>query len=215
MDDEAILIRSARSGDREAFGRLVQLYQRPVFSLAYRMLGSAPDAEDAAQESFLRAYRALGGYDSGRAFSTWLLSIAAHHCIDRIRRKRMHELSLDAVPQDCWRSASDAGPEASVERRAEAERVGRCLAALPEDYRLVVVLRYWHDMGYADIARILGESESAVKSRLHRARLRLAELLPAADGRGEAPRPRSSDGSSHADGGDGEVSKWSANARAI
>jgi len=175
VDEEAVLIERARSGDREAFGQLVERYQRPVFSLSYRMLGSAADAEDAAQESFLKAYRGLRAYDASRAFSTWLLSIAAHHCIDRIRRRHIREVPLDAVA--AWQSAAELGPQASAERVAEANAVRAGLALLPEEYRVVVVLRYWHELGYAEIADILGESESAVKSRLHRARQRLAECL--------------------------------------
>lgn len=179
------LVHAARNGDRQAFGRLVDLYQRPVFSLAYRMLGNAADAEDAAQEAFLRAFRSLGGYDASRAFSTWILSIAAHYCIDRIRRRRMTEVSLDAVAPPRWQASPLADPETRADRAAEAERVRAGLAALPEEYRVVVILRYWHDMGYCEIAAILGESESAVKSRLHRARRRLAEYLPARDVSGD------------------------------
>jgi RNA polymerase sigma-70 factor (ECF subfamily) len=196
------LVHAARNGDRQAFGRLVDLYQRSVYSLAYRMLGNATDAEDAAQEAFLRAFRSLGGYDASRAFSTWILSIAAHYCIDRIRRRRMTEVSLDAVAPLRWNPPAQADPEARVDRAADAERVRAGLAALPEDYRAVVILRYWHDMGYGEIAAILGESESAIKSRLHRARRRLAEFLPAgegqADSRAEGSRAEPADGARRA-----------------
>jgi RNA polymerase sigma-70 factor (ECF subfamily) len=208
VQDEAEFVRAARAGDRDAFGRLVESYQRPVFSLAYRMLGSALEAEDAAQEAFLRAYRALGSYDASRPFSTWLLSITAHHCIDRIRRRRMQEVSLEALPACRAELSLDGNPEATAERDGEAERVRCGLASLPEGYRVVVVLRYWHDLGYGEIAGILGESESAVKSRLHRARRRLAEFLPeAAPAASGAPGAPGGPGAAADDGrhGDGQA----------
>ena len=130
-------------------------------------------------ERVFAAYRALSAYDTGRPFSTWLLSIAAHHCIDRIRRRRMHEVSLDALPP--WRqlAAQTPDPEDVAVYQDHSRRVRQYLQLLPEDYRLVVVLRYWHDFGYAEIAALTGESESAIKSRLHRARRQLAEHMTA------------------------------------
>ena len=179
MDQEAIWVQEARAGDRAAFARLVERFQRPVYNLAYRMLGNPHDAEDAAQEAFLKAYRALSGYDPRRSFSTWLLSITAHHCIDRLRRKRLQQVSLDGLPP--WRQLSAETPDVqrALEREDEGDRIRALLQHLPEDYRLVLVLRYWHDLGYSEIAETTGESVSAVKSRLHRARKRMAELLAA------------------------------------
>jgi len=188
--DENACVLAARSGDHGAFGALVTRYERPVYNLALRMLGRAEDAEDACQEAFLKAYRALSAYDTGRPFSTWLLSIAAHHCIDRIRRRRMREVSLDALPP--WRqlAAQTPDPEDEAVYQDHSTRIRRVLQHLPEDYRLVVVLRYWHDFGYAEIAALTGESESAIKSRLHRARRQLAEHLagvePSALGEGSS-----------------------------
>lgn len=178
MTTEVALVRAARDGDHQAFAALVERYQRPVFSLAYRMLGDGDDAEEAAQEAFLRVYRALGAYDFRRPFSTWLLSIAAHHCIDRLRRRPARPVvAIDALAP--WQQlASDAvDPEEDAIRSDEADRVQAGLNRLPADYRVVLILRYWHDFGYADIAALLGSTESAVKSRLHRAREQLAELL--------------------------------------
>jgi RNA polymerase sigma-70 factor (ECF subfamily) len=177
MDSEAAWRDAALAGDRTAFAKLVDHYQRPVYNFTYRMLGNRGDAEDATQEVFLRAYRALGTYDRKRPFSTWLLSIAAHYCIDRLRRRRNREVSLDGLPTWRWVPAEAVDPQRAAERSDEGDRVRRLLDDLPEDYRLVVVLRYWHDLGYAEIASVIGESESAVKSRLHRARRRLGASL--------------------------------------
>jgi RNA polymerase sigma-70 factor, ECF subfamily len=176
MTTEADLVSAARDGDRQAFAGLVERYGRPIYSLAYRMLGNAEDAEDAAQETFLRAYRSLRAYDFRRPFSTWMLSIAAHHCIDCLRRRRA-VVSLDDAPS--WRQVPSDGidPDRAAEDADEAERIEAGLLALPDDYRLVLVLRYWHDLGYSDMASVFGETESAIKSRLHRARRQLADVL--------------------------------------
>jgi RNA polymerase sigma-70 factor (ECF subfamily) len=190
VSPEQALVLAAGQGDRAAFAALVAMYQRPVFSLCFRMLGNMSDAEDAAQETFLKAYRALARYDPERSFSTWLLSIAAHYCIDRIRRRPGRELSLDALPP--WRSrpADVEDPERSAIAADEAGRIAGLLQLLPPDYRAVLVLRYWHDLGYEEIAAVLGDTESAIKSRLHRARRQLAAVMAEGPTPGETDRPR-------------------------
>jgi len=193
IEPETALVQAARQGDRGAFGQLVDAFQRPVYSLAFRMLGSADDAEDAAQESFLKAYRAMGSYDPARSFSTWLLSITAHHCIDRIRRRRPEPVSLDDLPP--WRefAAPAVDPERAAIAADRASWMSGLLGHLSEADRLVLVLRYWHDLGYQEIAEMTETSEAAVKSRLHRARRQLAEMMspqattPESDGRTAAP----------------------------
>lgn len=177
MSPESTMVSAARAGDHEAFSRLVALYQRPVYSLCYRMLGNVHDAEDAAQDTFLKSYRALGSYDAERSFSTWLLSIAAHNCIDRLRRRRENLLSLDALPHWRHKPADGPDPERAALERDESALMARLLATLPEDYRLVLVLRYWHDLGYEEIAATLNDTVPAVKSRLHRARRQMAAAL--------------------------------------
>ncbi|MCE7939356.1 RNA polymerase subunit sigma-24 [bacterium] len=184
MEGEAAWIEAAGAGDKRAFERLVIAYQKPVYSLAYRMLGNARDAEDAAQESFVRCYRALGSYDRRRPFSTWLLSIVAHHCIDRLRRQRLREVSLDGLPTWRWMPGDAVDPEAAAEAGELTDHIGGLLLKLPEDYRLALVLRYWHDLGYEEIGEMTGQTVSAVKSRLHRARRQLAEIMVLGGGRG-------------------------------
>lgn len=186
MDEEQAWIRGALSGDHQAFARLVEAYQTQVYNLAYRMLGNAQDAEDAAQETFLRAYSRLKSYDLERPFGSWLLAIAAHHCIDRLRRRRFPSLSLDDLPPWRWLPADIPDPEESVLRQDRADQIQRLLDQLPADYRLAIVLRYWHDLSYREIAQATGSTESAVKSRLHRARRMLMEAAGKQQGGEEA-----------------------------
>lgn len=175
MDEERAWILRAREGDVEAFTRLVEAYQTPVYNLAYRMLGNSVEAEDAAQETFIRAYTRLHTYDPNRKFSSWLLSVASHYCIDRLRRRRMTLLPLEDVAFT-GHLASDVGrPEETIVRGEKEAQVHQLLDTLPEDYRAAVVLRYWYDCSYQEIARILETTESAIKSRLFRARQMMAQ----------------------------------------
>jgi len=163
-----------RPGDPQAFSQLVEIYQRPVYNLCYRMLGDAQDAEDAAQETFLRAYKSLKHYDHSRSFSTWLLSIAAHYCIDQIRRRRAVVVSIEDLPlQDV--PDQEMGVEGRVSRVEEGRKVRALLDRLEATDRALVVMYYWYDLSYEEICQALKLSESAVKSRLHRARRAMAQ----------------------------------------
>jgi len=138
------------------------------------MLGNAAEAEDAAQETFLKAYTRLKTYDSERKFSSWLLAIASHHCIDRLRQRRF-ALSLDELPPWRWLSSSSRRPEEIVIRSEERDGVHQLLDQLPPHYRAAVILHYWYDLSYQEIAEATETTESAVKSTLYRARRMLAQ----------------------------------------
>ncbi len=184
MNEEQTWILQAQQGNDEAFTSLVEHYQTPVFNLCYRMLSEPELAEDAAQESFLRAYQNLSRYDRQRPFATWLLSIAAHHCIDRLRRRRFVIFSLDAEREDDDRPTElpdmDAiDPEREAIRREEQESIQAALHGLDATDRAAIVLRYWYDFSEVEISESLNLTVSAVKSRLHRARKAVARLLMA------------------------------------
>jgi RNA polymerase sigma-70 factor, ECF subfamily len=169
---------AARKGDTEAFAKVVDAFQTPVFNLCYRMLGNSEDAEDAAQESFWRAFTGLAKYDFQRSYGTWMLSIAAHYCIDQLRRKRLPAVSLeDLLPEEDAPDPSPA-PEAATTDLQRKEAVQELLATLAPEDRAMMVMRYWHDMSYEEIGGALSCTVSAVKSRLHRARKTLAEHCP-------------------------------------
>ena len=169
---------AARAGDRAAFGRLVEAYQAPIYNLTYRMLGDPQEAEDAAQETFLRAYVNLSSYDPARKFSSWLFSIASHHCIDRLRRQRSGAVSLDSEP-GLGETLPDhqPQPESVVLTHEEEQLVQRLLVRLPTDYRLIVALFYWYNFSCQEIGEVVGLSEGAVKVRLHRGRKMLAQMI--------------------------------------
>lgn len=174
QNSETEWVRKAIKGDAQAFTQLVELYQRPVYNLCYRMLGNAQDAEDAAQETFLRAYQNMRRYDNNRPFSTWLLSIAAHYCIDQTRKRRYPLVSVEELVEPELPEPSP-GVETVVSRKEEQQRVRAILETLDPVDRAAVILYYWYDFSYDEICQSLSLTLSAVKSRLHRARRAMAE----------------------------------------
>jgi RNA polymerase sigma-70 factor (ECF subfamily) len=180
-EQEALWIEKARTGDDHAFGCLVDAYQRPVFSLCYRMLENSHDAEDAAQESFLRAYQNLKKYDPDRSYATWLLSIASHYCIDRIRKKRLPLVYTDALPPEIVPDRHAPEPEKEIRKSEQEALIQSILSELKPTDRAAIVLQYWHDYSEVEIAEALGLTVSAVKSRLYRSRQALAKAWIKAD----------------------------------
>jgi RNA polymerase sigma-70 factor, ECF subfamily len=176
--DEQAWLEQAKKGDKVAFGNLVEAYQTPVYNLAYRMLNNSGEAEEAAQEAFIRAFTRLESYDPAHKFSTWLLSITSNYCIDQLRKRRALLLSIDEPlpPHPALHSDGAKGPEAQMMNSQQQEMVQSLLVELPPDYRQAVVLRYWYELSYDEIAEMMDTTVSAIKSRLFRARRQLAEI---------------------------------------
>ena len=168
------ILQYALQGDDAAFSQLVETYQRPVYNLCYRMLGDGVEAEDAAQETFWRAYQNLRRYDPQRPFITWLLSIAAHYCIDQQRKRKYPVYPIDEYMEE---TAPDPAPNPDrvVSQLDDDQYLHGMIAQLGSQDRAVLILRYWHEMSEVEIGEALDMTVSAVKSRLHRARLLLAK----------------------------------------
>lgn len=176
---EAEWLQSAQRGDEDAFAKLIEMYQTPVYNLCYRMLGEPQEAEDAAQETFWRAYQALKRYDPQRSFITWLLSIAAHYCIDQQRRRKLPAFSIDLVSEE-FIPEHVPDPEQSVSQMEQDRLLHQMLEGLNPQDRAAIILRYGYDFSEEEICQALSLTISAVKSRLHRARRALAERWPTA-----------------------------------
>ena len=165
-----------RRGDPAAFETLVVVHQHRVFAVALRMLGNRADAEDAAQEVFLRVHRALPGFRGDAKLSTWLYAIAARLCLSRLgeahrRLVRADETALARVPDP------EADPARHLEEDEREAALRRAITELSDDRRMVVVLRDLEGLPYEEIAQILGLELGTVRSRLHRARLDLKGKL--------------------------------------
>ncbi|HEU5328482.1 MAG TPA: sigma-70 family RNA polymerase sigma factor [Thermomicrobiales bacterium] len=175
-----LLVEQVLAGDTAAFAALVERHKRRVYALAYRRLGNAADAEDAAQETFVRAYTRLATYRPGSRFDAWLLAIAANWCTDLQRSRR-------TMPLDPARDGAAGGPSSGQSESPEAlilqaergNEVREWLARLPEHYRAVLELRYWHELSYTEISAATAQPISTVRMRLFRGRRLLATYLNA------------------------------------
>jgi RNA polymerase sigma-70 factor (ECF subfamily) len=178
LNEESIWLEQARQGDKVAFGKLIEAYQGPVYNLAYRMLSNSGEAEEAAQEAFIRAFTRLDSYNPAHKFSTWLLSITSNYCIDQLRKRRAILLSIDEPlpPHPALSADQEKRPESQLIMNEQQAMVQSLLEELAPDYRQAVVLRYWHELSYEEIAEMMDTTVSAIKSRLFRARKQLAEI---------------------------------------
>ncbi len=175
MAEEVELVQQARAGELNSFNQLVEKYQGQVYNLSLRMLGSAQDAEDATQETFVLAWQGLSRFKGGD-FKTWLLRIASNVCIDLLRINRRHQtIPLEELLKDP--AAQLESPEERALREELAGLLNHCLLALPEKQRLVVILADIQGLTYEEIAQITGTSLGTVKSRLNRGRMNLRSLL--------------------------------------
>lgn len=172
VESEKDLIAQAQKGDRRAFSQLVRRHREGVVNVVYRMCGDANLADDAAQETFIRAWQHLPGYRPRSPFRNWLYRIATNVARDALRRER-EMVSLDSVPL----ANSEQGPEAVVEGEERGDRVRQAVLSLPPASRAVLVLREYEDLSYREIADTLGIPVGTVMSRLNYARNRLRESL--------------------------------------
>ena len=174
--DAARELARLRAGDERAFEEMVRTYQHRVFGVALRMLGNGAEAEEIAQETFLRAHRGIADFRGDAKLSTWLYAIASRLCLNRLgtgerRLGRQGEQTLLRLPQ------TGAGPDAALEQRELEAALHRAITELPEDRRIVVVLRDLEGLAYEEIAQVLGLELNTVRSRLHRARADLKGKL--------------------------------------
>ena len=167
-DDE--LIRRCLEGEPDAFEGLVAKYQKPLYHVAFRLLGNRPDATDATQNAFVSAYEHLDSFDSGRRFFSWIFRILKNECLNFLRARRPSE----PVDPDL---AARGRPDDALDTAERERAVQAALLKLSSDYRDVVVLRHFAELSYDDIAATLGIPVKTVKSRLYSARQHLGELL--------------------------------------
>jgi len=173
MGEERQLIERALHGEIEAWGEIVHRYRGAVYGISLGIVGNKDDAEDAAQDAFIRAYENLEKYDLNRKFSTWIFTIAANLCKNKLRRDKHTTPLDDSVPMDG--TAED--PARTMEREAQASLVQQAMAELDEKYRSPMMLRFYAELDYKEIAEILELPEGTVKTRIHRAKAALKEWM--------------------------------------
>ena len=189
-DDESALISSSLAGNLESFNSLVLAYQNLIYNVAFRILGERFSAEDAAQETFILAFRKLSTFRGG-PFRSWLLRIVTNVCYDELRRHKRHPVSRLEFPTDTeeeiesskWTIDPGESPEEELERVDLERSIQACIGDLPLEYRLVAVLVDIQGMDYAETAETLAIPTGTVKSRRARARARMSVCMQGIDGR--------------------------------
>lgn len=181
------LILQVQAGDVAAFGELVQRYQTAVYNTAFRMFGQAGDAEDATQDAFLRAFRAIERFDPKRPFAPWIKRITVNVCLNIIERKQnktqtvatdMARAGEETAVMDSWQHQTPT-PEQQLDQKERDAQLRIAIQALPPNYRAVIEYRHFQELSYDEIAEATGRPVSSVKSDLFRARKQLAERLRA------------------------------------
>jgi RNA polymerase sigma-70 factor, ECF subfamily len=171
MPSDEELVSRSQGGDMESFNQLVKRWERPIYALAYRTLGREEDARDVAQETFLRAFRSIGGFRGQAKFSSWLYRIALNLCRDWMRRDRRAPVVQAPEGIDVIELAAEQGPVESIEdlvtRRNLSEIVQRAMASLSEDQRTTIILKEYQGLTFQEIADLQGCPLSTVKTRLY------------------------------------------------
>ncbi len=183
-DEEKILIKKAQRGDSGAFEVLVRAHEGFVYNLALRSLNSEQDAQDAAQEVFIKAWTSLGSFRGDSKFSVWLYRITGNVCTDMLRRRNLNTVSLtmdDSDGENVELEIADSAPtpHEALEKKERSKALQKALDSLPEDYRRAILLREGGGMSYDEIASATGVDIGTVKSRIFRARKKLCEILSA------------------------------------
>ncbi len=187
--DESALVVAAQGGDEDAFAAIVRLHQRTIYGVAWGLTRNAADADDLSQETFVRAWRALGRFRVGEPLRPWLTRIAVNLAYSLFRRrKRRPETAIEPLEEAGMQWAATDDPVAEAEGREQSARLNAALAGLSEDHRTILVLRVVQDLSYEEIAKTLEVPAGTVMSRLSRARAELRALLAGPKGPGPSPR---------------------------
>ncbi len=178
--EDAALVRAAQRGDRDAFGALVARYAPRILSVATRMLGSAADGEDLAQDTFIAAFKALPAFQRDARFSTWLYRIAVNKCTDALRARRPETVSIDSADDAsdiAWQTAHRSTPHGELERTELAGELERRIQELPPLYRESFLLKHVEGLGYDEMSEVLGVHRDTLKMRVYKARTFLSRAL--------------------------------------
>lgn len=185
---DEVLVEQARRGNQASFAELVRRHQDGVYSLCYRLMGDAAEAEDLAQEAFMRLYRSLTKFRAGALLWPWLRKLTTNICLDALRKRKPAAMPLEDMGQDGWEprvGAADELPEDAYLGHEARMDVQKALLRLPPDYRAALVLRYLEDLSYQEVAEAIGVPLSTVETRLFRAKRMLGQLLVSAHNPGK------------------------------
>ncbi len=171
MEEEQEWIREVLSGNKQAYGQIIDKYKNPLYGTILRMTRNPHDAQDLVQEAFIKVYEQLDKYKATGSFSSWFYRVAINHCMDQFRKKRHKQSDIDTeVIQD------NRHPEVLFLKREKSRQLERLIATLPEDERMIILLRYGQELSYQEISDVLHLSLSDVRNKLHRAKKKMRKV---------------------------------------
>ncbi|MCG3089846.1 RNA polymerase sigma factor [Sporosarcina cyprini] len=174
MEEEQLWIRQVLAGDKQAFANIINKYKNPLYATILRMTKNPQDAQDLVQDAFIKVYRNLHKYDGGGAFSGWLYRVAINHCMDEFRKKRYSTVQVQLEEEAI---INPNHPEIVFLKREKSRQLERLISTLPEDERLIILLRYVNEISYEEISELLGVPLSTVRNKLHRAKKKMRDTV--------------------------------------
>ncbi|WP_228551130.1 RNA polymerase sigma factor [Sporosarcina cascadiensis] len=174
MEEDVQWVREVLAGNKQAYAHIIDKYKNPLYAVILRMTRNPQDAQDFVQDAFLKVYYQLDKYKETGSFSSWLYRVAVNHCMDEFRKKR-HQ----AVPSEfAEEQAVDRNhPEVVFLKKEKQRQLERLLATLPEDERLIILLRYANELSYEEISEVTDTPLSTVRNKLHRAKKKMRETV--------------------------------------
>ncbi|MGN7386315.1 RNA polymerase sigma factor [Sporosarcina sp. SAFN-015] len=174
MEQEQLWVQQVLAGDKQAYAHIINKYKNQLYATILRMTKNPQDAQDFVQDAFIKVYRNLDKYDASGSFSGWIYRVAINHCMDEFRKKRY---SMTQIVIDEERVVEPNHPELVFLKKEKSRQLERLIATLPEDERLIILLRYVNEISYEEIGEVMEVPTSTVRNKLHRAKKKMRETV--------------------------------------
>lgn len=181
MEEEKKWIEEVRAGNMQAFTKIIDKYKNQLFATVLRMTKNPEDAQDLVQEAFIKVYEQLNKYDFKGSFSSWLYRVTINHCLDELRKKR-YQVEHITFNEKGIESSEENEPEIVFLKKEKSRQLEKLIASLPEDERMIILLRYANERSYEEISELLHIPLSTVRNKLHRAKKKLRKIVQAEKG---------------------------------
>lgn len=174
MEQEQLWIQQVLAGDKQAYAHIINKYKNQLYATILRMTKNPQDAQDLVQEAFIKVYRNLDKYDASGSFSGWLYRVAINHCMDEFRKKSNTTIHVEV---DETKVVNREHPEVVFLKKEKSRQLERLISTLPEDERLIILLRYVNEISYEEIGEVMDVPLSTVRNKLHRAKIKMRETV--------------------------------------
>ncbi|QED46577.1 RNA polymerase sigma factor [Cytobacillus dafuensis] len=174
MEEELLWIQDVLSGNKHAYAHIINKYKNPLYATILRMTRNPQDAQDLVQEAFIKVYHQLGKFDGNGSFSSWIYRVAINHCMDEFRKKRYQMKQVEINEE---KMVNSNHPEVIFLKKEKNRQLERLIATLPEDERMIILLRYANELSYNEISEIVELPLSDVRNKLHRAKKKMRDIV--------------------------------------